>query len=59
MLQDFSPQKTHKSGEVDWQICSSPKHGEVDRQFFPSYSRWADPPLLRISLYYLYRVCLS
>ena len=47
----FIKTKSHKSGEVDWQICSSPKSGEVDRHFCPSYSRWAYLPLLRISLY--------
>ena len=43
--------KSHKSGEIDRQICSTPKSGEVDEHFCPSYSRWADLPLLRISLY--------
>ena len=46
----FLFKKSHKSGEVDRLICSSPKSGEVDRHFCLSYSRWADMPLLRISL---------
>ena len=44
---------------VDRQICSSPKSGEVDKHFCPPYSRWADLPLLRISLYCYFKVMCS
>ena len=41
---EFYPKKSHNSGEVDRQICLSPKS-------CPFYSRWTDLSLLRISLY--------
>ena len=49
-MRDFFFKKLHISVEVDKQICSLPKSEEVNMHFFLSYSRWADVPLLRISL---------
>ena len=42
--------KSPYSWEVDWQIFTSPRYGEVDRQIGLSYFRRADLPSLWISL---------
>ena len=45
-------QKSPFSSEVDRQILTSPRYGEVDRQICIFYFRRADMPSLMLSLYY-------